>query len=344
MDFTLTEDRRMLADSLARFLADKCTAEHRAEIAYKAPYHDPALWSGLAEMGIAGAMFPEGAGGFGGAGFDLAVVFETLGRALCPEPMLGLAMAGAVLGAEDPLAGPALAGEAPLAFGLWELDDELQSCVRGGKLSGRKSVVYGGQAAAHLLVSARDEAGEEGLYAVAAADAQVTPYAMIDGGGAAEIVFDESPCRKIGGGDCIARAREAGIVALCAEAVGVMDALLDQTTEYLKTRQQFGQAIGKFQALQHRLVDMAVECEQARSITILAAASLGTPEAARHTSMAKNLIGRAGQQIAEEAIQMHGGIAMTWEAPVSHYAKRLTMIDAQLGDRDDHIAQLVAMG
>lgn len=117
-----------------------------------------------------------------------------------------------------------------------------------------------------------------------------------------------------------------------------MEALIELTLDYLKTRKQFGVEIGKFQALQHRMVDLTIELEQARSITILAAAEM-TP---RTASMAKNLIGRAGKLIAEEAIQMHGGIAMTWEYPASHYAKRLTMIDAQLGDTDEHLERVIA--
>lgn len=157
------------------------------------------------------------------------------------------------------------------------------------------------------------------------------------------MILDAAPCRRAGDAGAILRAEQAGQLALCAEAVGVMDALIGQTVDYLKTRRQFGTAIGSFQALQHRMVDMAIQAELARSITIRAAASLGSDQAARHCSMAKNLIGRAGQLIAEEAIQMHGGIAMTWETPVSHYAKRLVMIDAQLGDRDDHLSRLIAM-
>ena len=133
-----------------------------------------------------------------------------------------------------------------------------------------------------------------------------------------------------------------GIVALCAEAVGLIDALLEQTVEYLKTRTQFGRPIGAFQALQHRVVDLHIEAEQARSITMLAANSLHGADSQLHTAMAKNLIGRVGRLVAEETIQLHGGIAMTWEFPVSHYAKRLAMIDHQLGDSDMHLEHVAA--
>lgn len=342
MDFNLTEDRRILQETLTRFLRDRCGWDHRASIAYAAPYHDPAIWQQLAEMGVMGMLFPESAGGYGGSGFDITTVFEPLGRVLSTEPLLGVAIAGAALADDDPLNEGIIDGSILPAFALWEIDGALDAHVEGGRLNGRKSVVYGGGSADVFLVSARSGDGV-GLFSVQAADAQVTPYAMIEGGGAAEVIFDAAPCRPAGDAAAIQRAGQAGQLALCAEAVGVMDALIAQTAEYLKTRRQFGTAIGAFQALQHRMVDMTIQAEMARSITIRAAASLGTDQAARHCSMAKNLIGRAGQQIAEEAIQMHGGIAMTWEAPVSHYAKRLVMIDAQLGDRDEHLSRLIAM-
>ena len=133
----------------------------------------------------------------------------------------------------------------------------------------------------------------------------------------------------------------AGIVALCAEAVGLMTVSYEMTVDYLRQRKQFGRPIGSFQALQHRAVDMLTEIEQARSITIKAAAELDGPQASRYASMAKNLIGRASRLIAEEAIQLHGGIAMTWEYPVSHYAKRLIMLDHQLGDTDYHLSKVI---
>jgi alkylation response protein AidB-like acyl-CoA dehydrogenase len=143
-------------------------------------------------------------------------------------------------------------------------------------------------------------------------------------------------------GAAVQDATDAGVVALCSEAVGAMEIAYDMTVDYLKQRKQFGRTIGSFQALQHRAVDMLTEIEQARSLTIKAAAELGGAEASRYASMAKNMIGRAGRQIAEEAIQMHGGIAMTWEYGVSHYAKRIIMIDHQLGDTDYHLARIMA--
>ncbi|MDF1855386.1 acyl-CoA dehydrogenase family protein [Pseudooceanicola sp.] len=348
MNFDLTEDRQMLADSLRRYLNDKYPIEHRNKVAYEAPFHDDAKWAELTELGALYALAPEAAGGMGGAGFDIAVVFEELGRALCPEPVLGALMASRILTAAGADQEALLSGATKYAVGLGELDapydlSEMSTVAKGGKLSGRKSVVYGGQAADVLLIAARD--GDSlSVYAVQAADASITGYGMMDGAGAAEVVLEETPGELVlaNADAAIADAVNAGIVGLCSEAVGAMEVLHKMTVEYLGQRKQFGRTIGTFQALQHRAVDMLTEIVQSRSIVIKAASELGGPDAARYCSMAKNLIGRAGRLVAEEAIQMHGGIAMTWEYPGSHYAKRIIMIDAQLGDTDYHLMQVAA--
>ncbi|MCA0920479.1 acyl-CoA dehydrogenase family protein [Pseudooceanicola nanhaiensis] len=352
MNFDLTEDRQMLSDSLNRFLADKCPFEHRTKVAYEAPYHDPALWAGLSELGALYAFGTEEQGGFGGSGFDITVVFEAMGRALCPEPLLGAAMGARLLAAASADADDLMSGAVTYAVAVGELDAPYDldgiacTATLAGEdytLTGRKSAVYGGQAADRLLVAARLD-GQIALFEVTAAEASVTGYGMIDGGGAAEVVLDATPGRLLlaDARAALEDAQAAGIVALCAEAVGLMDVLHRMTVDYLGQRKQFGRTIGSFQALQHRAVDMLTEIEQARSITIKAAAELGGPDAGRYASMAKNLIGRAGRLVAEEAIQMHGGIAMTWEYPGAHYAKRIVMIDAQLGDTDYHLSRVMA--
>lgn len=183
MDFDLTEDRRILQETLIRFLRDRYGWDHRASVAYTAPFHDPGAWAQLAEMGVMGMLFRESAGGYGGSGFDIATVFEPLGRALSPEPLLGVAMAGAALADDDPLCEGVIDGNIRPALALWEIDGTLDARVDGDRLSGRKSVVYGGGVTDVFLVSARDGDGA-GLFAVQATDAQVTPYAMIEGGGA----------------------------------------------------------------------------------------------------------------------------------------------------------------
>jgi alkylation response protein AidB-like acyl-CoA dehydrogenase len=304
-------------------------------------------------MGAPAMLAPEALEGYGGTGFDIAALFEPLGRALCPEPLLGQAMGLAALAACGAQAAQAVAGTEKLALAWSEPDmpygrDGLttratQAQGDGWRLTGRKSVVYGGHCADRILVVAV-HAGGVGLFAIRAADAERIPYGMVDGGGAAELFLDGTPAEALTRqATCALDAAEgAGLVALVWEAVGVADRLVEITADYLRTRSQFGRPIGSFQALQHRAVEMAVALTQMRSIAIRAAASLGTPTQARHAAMAKSLIGRSGRMIAQEAIQLHGGIAMTWEAEVSHYAKRLVMIDAQLGDADWHTEQLAA--
>jgi alkylation response protein AidB-like acyl-CoA dehydrogenase len=352
MDFNLTEDRQMLADTLNRFLADQYPVEHRNTVAYAEPFHDPSKWEAMAELGTLFALAPEDAGGMGGTGFDIAVVFEALGRQITPEPILGACMAARLLSAAGADLEPLLAGATKYAVAISELDaayelDQIACAAtavgEGYTLSGRKSTVYGGQAADVFLVAAQLN-GALAVFQVQASDANVTGYAMIDGAGAAELLLDDTPATLLiaDAAQALEDTVNAGIVALCAEAVGAMDVTHAITVDYLKQRKQFGIPIGKFQVLQHRAVDMLTEIEQARSITIKAAAELGGEDASRFASMAKSLIGSAARLVAEEAIQMHGGIAMTWEYPVSHYAKRLIMLDAQLGDTDYHLSRVMA--
>lgn len=339
MDFSLSDDRRMLRDSLSRLLADHAPFSRRADTAYTAPFHDPELYGQIAELGVLAGFAPEASGGFGGAGFDVMTIFECLGRSLCTEPLLGPAMALGVLPANDPLVASVIDGSVKIAIANWEPGDVSAVGAQDTKLTGRKSVVYGGNSADWFLV----HTGDDGVFAVAAKDAQILPFGMIDGGGACELILDQTFGRLIAiNANAWNRMLQTGLVALCAEAVGLIDALLEQTVEYLKARKQFGRPIGAFQALQHRVVDLHIEAEQARSITMLAANSLHGTDAAMHTAMAKNLIGRVGRLVAEETIQLHGGIAMTWEFPVSHYAKRLAMIDHQLGDSDMHLEHVAA--
>ncbi|MEM7570132.1 MAG: acyl-CoA dehydrogenase family protein [Pseudomonadota bacterium] len=353
MDFTHTEDRRMLSDMLQRFFREDYDIETRNAAAYAAPFHHPEKWAKLAELGILGALVGEDVGGFGGDGFDILTVFEEIGRGLCPEPMLGTLMAMKVLeslGATEQLEA-LIGGEKKAALALFEVDgfsglEDIQAqatqTADGWTLSGRKSIVYGGASADVLLVAARHSGGV-GLFVTT--QAERTSYAMIDGGGAAEIMLDNTAatCLTEDAAQTIENALDWGRLALCAEAVGAMDWLHATTVDYLKQRVQFGRPIATFQALQHRVVDLGIEIEQARSITILAASKMGTDEQVKTIAMAKNLIGRAGTLVAEECIQMHGGIGMTWEYAASHYAKRLVMIDHQLGDKDDHLHRMMEL-
>ena len=349
MDFNLTEDRRMLSDTLGRYLNDQYSLEHRNSVAYDTPFYDPAKWQELAELGVFAALAHEEAGGFGGAGGDISIVFEAMGKTLVCEPVLALLMASRLLSAAGKDQSSLLDGSTKYGVALsepdapYDLTDIAASADASHKLTGRKSAVYGAHVADRILVAARRE-GQLNLYEVAATDVEIISYGMIDGGGAGEVLLDNTASELIleNADAAIQDAMDAGVVALCSEAVGAMEVAYDMTVDYLKQRKQFGRTIGSFQALQHRAVDMLTEIEQARSLTIKAAAELGGAEASRYASMAKNMIGRAGRQIAEEAIQMHGGIAMTWEYGVSHYAKRIIMIDHQLGDTDYHLARIMA--
>ena len=362
MNFEMSDDRRMLSDTLRRTLAQAGDIARRNRIAYAAPFHDPAVWDGLAGLGLFHALVREERGGLGGGGFDVAVIFEELGRALCPEPVLGQVLAASLLDAAGADLAPLLEGtrhalalsETEAPYDPAEIATEARETDDGWRITGRKTVVYGAPCAQVLLVAAR--AGDcIALFEVAPADAAIAGYAMIDGGPAGEVLLEAAPARLLlaDAGTALARALDLGALALCAEALGAMEVTQATLRDYLRTRTQFGQPIGSFQALQHRAVDLAIEIEQARSIVILAADAADTaahpaggPAAgaafARRASQAKHLVGRIARQVAEEAIQMHGGIGLTWDYPLSHYAKRLVMIDHQLGDTDWHLERLMA--
>lgn len=353
MDFNISDDRRMLSESLRRYLGDRYNAETRNSVAYTAPYHSPKHWQELADLGVLSALVKEADGGFGGSGFDINVVFEEFGRALCPEPLLGSLLALQLLAsfkASKEIAA-VVSGEQIATVAIYEpqapdsLNDLTTKATQAGEqwmLTGEKTAVYGGPAATLVLVVAQTPDGL-GLF-IAQPSAQVAK-ANIDGGGASSMSFNNTPatCIATSAQLEIEKALDAGRLALCAEAVGVADVLLEMTIDYLKQRQQFGVVIASFQALQHRLVDMAAEIVQARSITVLAAAKLEDEDSSRHIALAKNLIGRMATLVAEESTQLHGGIGMTWEYSGSHYSKRLIMLDHQLGDRYNQVNRLLKM-
>ncbi len=354
MNFEMSDDRRMLSDTLRRYLADAYPFEHRTAVAYDAPFHDPEKWADLAELGVFYALVSEECGGMGGHGFDIVTVFTELGRALCPEPVLGQLLAASLLRHAPDALEPILDGSDRYALAVGEIDAPYEygtpktaaTHVSGASytLSGRKTVVYGAASANRFLVTASLPNGPLGLFNVSVEDTEVIGYSMIDGGPAGEVVLDGSPGTLIvdDAGPLLEPTLDLGALALCAEALGAMEIAQDMLVDYLKTRKQFGQPIGAFQALQHRAIDLAIEIEQARSIIILAASAEGTPDFPKRAAQAKHLVGRIARQVAEEAIQMHGGIGITWEYPLSHYAKRLVMIDHQLGDSDHHLERLMA--
>lgn len=378
MNFEHTEDRRMLADSLNRFIAEQYAFEARDRIAKSAHGFSPRIWQQFAELGVIGALFSEADGGFGGAGFDLAVVFEALGRGLVVEPLLGAVMAGEAIAAAgndaqktlltDIIGGTTIAALAHDEPGAHDELARVQTRAermgdKGGDgwlLQGAKAVVLQGEQADLFVVSARtsgavdDEAGIS-LFLLPAKTPGLTVqgYPLIDGGRAAELTLTgvklgaEALLGTEGQGHAtLERAIGRGVLALCAESLGAMEAAKTATLDYLRTRKQFGLLIGSFQALQHRMADLLLEIEQARSAVINAAAAIDADRLTRERALsaAKFSIGRIGTLVAEESIQLHGGIGMTWELPLAHYAKRLVMIDHQLGDEDHHLQRYIALG
>ncbi len=374
MNFEHTEERRMLAATLDRFVGEVYTFDLRDKAAGSAEGFDRGVWGRLADLGTLSALFGEAEGGFGGGGFDIAVVFESLGRGLVVEPFLGALMVGSALAADggeahrevltrivEGRAIVALAHDEPGSH--YETTRIQTRAVREGegwRIDGAKTAVALGEQADFLLVSVRtggaveDEQGIS-LFLVPrdVAGLEVRSYPKVDGSRAAHLKFDGV---KVGGGALLGSAGDGyplleraighGILALCAEAIGAMEVARDATLEYLRTRKQFGVPIGSFQALQHRMAELLIEIEQARSAVINAAAVFESDRATRERALsaAKYTIGRSGIHVAEECIQLHGGIGMTWELPLAHYAKRLVMIDHQLGDEDHHLERYIALG
>lgn len=363
MDFNHNEQQQMLIDSLGRYLAQNYGIEQRHAISGSAQGWSRDQWSTLAELGIVGALFRETSGGYGGGGFDIAVIFEQLGKALVVEPFLGALMAGRILaasGSQQPLIDQLIAGRAIVTLAHEEADGGHDhrfvetTAKRDGdlwRLTGRKAVIAQLAASSHILVSARsgNEEHDIALFLVdaAATGVAIIDYPLIDGGHGGDLLLDDAPAQLIAADalPLIDDAVAAGIVALSWEAVAIMELLRDRTAEYLRTRQQFGTPIGRFQALRHRLANLAIDIEQARSAAINAANRLDADplERDRMACAAKYTVGASGRMVAEEAIQLHGGIGMTWEMPLSHYAKRLIMIDHQLGDEDHHLARFMAL-
>ncbi|AQH02243.1 pimeloyl-CoA dehydrogenase small subunit [Burkholderia sp. KK1] len=374
MNFQHTEDRRMLADSLNRFIVEQYGFETRDRIARSEEGFSRDMWQRFCELGIVGAFFDETAGGFGGDGFDVSVVFEALGRGLVVEPFLdalivGRALAHAGHDAQREIVAQMIGGGTIAAFAHdepgshYELSRVTTRATRHGDgwlLKGAKGVVQQGEHADVLLVSARTSGGDFDEAGIALfvvprehPGVSVRGYRKIDGGRAAEISLDDVTLDAdalLGNAEdgyaTLEHAVGYGLVALASEAVGAMDVAKEHTLDYLRTRKQFGMPIGAFQALQHRMADVLIDIEQARSAAINAAAAVGEAGVARERALsaAKYSVGRIGARVAEESIQLHGGIGMTWELALSHYAKRLVMIDHQLGDEDHHLARYIELG
>lgn len=376
MNFELNEDQRMLAESVGRYLSDQYDFESRKKIIRSESGASDVVWRQLAEMGLMSIPFSESAGGFGGGAVDLMSAMQAVGAALVVEPVLANVLAGRLVDRAGSAAQkseilPALIdGSRRLAFAHTEdgaryrLAQVAATATRsadGWVLNGLKRVVLGAPLADLLVVSARTsgapgEAQGVSLFIVAAGAKGVssTAYRTVDNQRAADLKFDGVSLRadallgtEGGAMAAIDEAVDFATALICAEAVGAMQFANDTTLEYLKTRKQFGVAIGSFQALQHRMVEMFVTVEQARSMSYLACSKVDTEadaaERARIVSAAKIKIADACRQISQESIQLHGGMGMTEEMKVSHTFRRLTMIAQQLGDADYHLERFATL-
>ncbi len=377
MDFELSAEQQLVSDNIARLMKDRYRFEARKTHQASPRGFSEALWREYADMGLLGAPFSEEDGGFGGGAVETMIVMEQFGKALALEPFLQtVVLCGALIrhGAEAEkraeLIGPIASGDLRLSFAHaekqsgFDLNDVATNARKDGGafvLNGEKSLVGQGDSADKLIVSARvagDRRDRDGvaLFLVDADAPGLTRrgYPTQDGLRAAEIgladVRVEAKDALGEPGDAlpiIERAVDETIAALSAEAVGAMSEALAMTVEYMKTRKQFGVTIGSFQALQHRASDMVVALEQARSMMYLATMSVGEKNAgerAKAMSAAKVQIGRSAKFIGQQAVQLHGGIAMTYEYKVGHLFKRLTMIDAAYGDADFHVRKLADRG
>jgi alkylation response protein AidB-like acyl-CoA dehydrogenase len=372
MDFTLNELQELLADSVAKFIDNEYDFDTRQALAESERGFSDEVWAKFAELGWTAVPFSEEDGGIGGGPVDIMVLMESLARGLVVEPYLAnVVLAGGVLSRcaseeqKERWLHPMVAGElhATLAFNepqsRYDLADVATTAKRDGdnwRLNGAKGVVPYGATADIVIVPARtsgEQCDRDGisLFAVPAADLETNGYATIDGLRAAEIDLRDVQV----GGDHLLGEPDAGypvlnaaiddaILAVCAEAVGIMRVLTEKTVEYAKQRKQFGVPIGTFQALQHRMVDMLMACEKARSVLIWAVLERADngADTKRAISSIKYLVGTAGQAVGEEAIQIHGGMGVTWDLDVAHYFKRLTAINRMFGNADWHLDRLAA--
>ncbi|MDT5139944.1 MAG: hypothetical protein QOD58_4206 [Mycobacterium sp.] len=366
MDFNLTKEQGLLRDGLTKFLSVRYDLEKSRVAAKTGIGWQPDIWRGFAaELGILGATLPEDVGGIGGSATELMIITEALGHALVIEPYIdAVVVCGGLLHrAGGPTASllqeiiggdavVALAAAEPASGERWhDVSTVAERDGDGWVLNGRKMMVVGAPLATHLLATARTP-GVDGislfLSEVGAAGIKMHPYRTIDDRRAADITFNDVRLGSAGllgeqgqAWPSLSRARDEGAAAVCSEAVGCMRKVLADTVEYCKQRQQFGQPIGRFQVLQHRMVDMYMELEQSVAAVYLAILRLDADEAtrARAVSAAKATIGRAARFIGQQSVQLHGGMGMTEELAIGHYFKRLTAIQYEFGTTDQHIAR-----
>ena len=374
MDFEFSDEQRQLREAVEGFATKEYTFDRLRAIKRSGAGWDPAVWRGLAELGVTALNVPAARGGLGYGPTETLALMDASGPSLLLEPILTSAViATALLRQFDGASATELlralaAGDRIAALAHFEpssrfetrwVESRVTPAGPGFRLDGHKAVVAHAGLAQVLLVSARSrgEAGDaEGvsLFVVPrdTPGLTLTEYLTVDGQRAADIRLDgvrvPESSRLGGEGEALApieAALDVGLAAVCAEAVSIMQALVRATVEYLNTRQQFGQPIGRFQALQHRVADMTVHLEQARSMSYLAAmrcASTDLEERRRALSAAKVVIAEAARFVGQQAVQLHGGMGMTDELKVSHWFKRLTAIEILFGDGDFHLQRFAA--
>ena len=373
MNFDFTEEQVALQDTVQRFIARDYRFETRRTIRDSASGWGRGVWQALADLGVLAINIDDAHGGLGYGPLESGLVMGAFGPGLLLEPYLAAAVIAPALirraagaGFQDEWLPRIATGQGIVVLahdepgGRYDTAQIATSAMPAGDgivLTGRKAVVAHGAAADLLLVSARLADGTMGLFAVKpdAAGVRLRDYPTLDGRRAADLVFDHAPAQALAGPDdaacdawaAIEAALDVGLAALCFEAVGIMRATLAATTDHLKARHQFGQPIGRFQVLQHRMADMLLHLEQARSMSYLAAMHCLDEDRGRRRRMlsaAKVTIGQACRYIAQNALQLHGAMGMTDELIVGHWFKRLTVIEMSFGDTDMHLQRFATTG
>ena len=362
MNFDYNEEQQLLADSVRRFLQKDYDFESRKKIVHSDAGWSERVWAQFAEMGLTGLPLSTDYGGFGGGAVDLMGVMEAFGDALVVEPYLPTVLASRIIsrGGNDEekkkILGAVAEGKLRLAFAHDEagarhrpghVNAAAKKAGAGWTIDGEKKGVPGAPMAGKLVVSAKAE-GQIALFLVDAKDAQMKPFRALDETRAADVVLRGVKAEKLEGGlPLIEEAIDFGTALVCAEAVGAMKFACDTTLEYLKTRKQFGVPIGTFQALQHRIVDMFISCEQARSMACLACSKIdsseGEKDRKRSVSAAKIKIADNARHVSQESVQLHGGMGMTEELKVSHTFRRLTVMTEQFGGADFHLERFASL-
>jgi alkylation response protein AidB-like acyl-CoA dehydrogenase len=363
VNFSLSEEQVLLRDSVDKYVRERCDVERHRTLSRTEPGFDPGAWRQFAELGWLAVPFSEALGGIGGGATDLMVMTEALGKGLVREPYLhtvvtcgGLLQGGGSVEQQQQHIPGIIEGRTQWAFAFAEQGSgydlaRLQTVVRpdgdGYILEGSKLAVLNGHCADYLIVSAL--AGDELTLLIVDATAEGVSrqgFVAVDGSRGADIQFDGVP---LGAGSVLAEVGQGlavlspvldlAIVAMGAEALGSMQALLEATVEYTKTREQFGQPIGKFQALQHRMADMYMKVEETRSLVLNAAIQIDedSEESAAACAGLKVKLAEAGRYVAQEAVQLHGGIGMTDELSVGHHYKRLMVLSRLYGDEAWHL-------